>query len=197
MSRGVEERIKWFLSHNPAEEGQCLHHVWEATDIPEQGIPNANEGWQYIARNGYLHRDRNPLKGAWVWYANSTFGHVALSDDHGLIDSTDVDGAATVGRVPLSWPEQNWGQRYVGWSSWFGESFDVGEDDVISDKDKQDIANMAGNQAREAILSAPLFPLSDDKDLKRLSVRQGIQISTRFVANNRADFIKMLESLDK
>lgn len=198
MSSGVEERIKWFLSHKPDEEGQCLHHVWEATAIPEQGIPNANEGWQYAARNGQLHAgDRSSPRGSWVYWSNATFGHVALSLGDGRIASTDVEGAATTGIVPLSWVETNWGQSYRGWTDWFGEFFDVGEDDVISEQDKKDIANMAGNQAREAILSAPLFPLSDDKDLKRLSFRQGIQICTRFVANNRADFVKMLESLDK
>jgi hypothetical protein len=126
--RSINERIDWFRSHTPSAVGMCLRHTWLATDIPAVGLPDANAGVAYVKKHHKLHTDRHPPRGAWVWWTSSTHGHVCLSLGDGRILSTDVKGPATTGVVGLSFPETQWGQRYAGWSSWYGVSFTVASD---------------------------------------------------------------------
>lgn len=125
--RTFNERIKWFREHNPSAVGQCLHHTWEATQIPATGTADANLGVALVRKNGKMHTDRNPPRGAWVWWTSSTHGHVCLSLGDGQILSTDVHGPATVGVVSLRYIEDVWHHNYAGWSKWFGVSFPVAQ----------------------------------------------------------------------
>lgn len=138
MARDVADRIHWFLTNHPSAVGQCLRHTWQATDLPPVGMPDANAGWAHVRANGQLHRDGQPPRGAWVWWASPTHGHVALSLGDGFIASTDVRGPATVGRVPIDYPVNVWGHRYVGWSDWYGQTFQVQGDDMPLSKDDID-----------------------------------------------------------
>jgi hypothetical protein len=123
--RSVRARINWFRSHKPEAVGMCLRHTWMATSLPAVGKPDANAGWAYVKDAGHLHTDRKPPRGAWVWWSSSTHGHVALSLGEQRILSVDVDGPATTGVRPMTWFETAWGQKYVGWSSWYGVEFPV------------------------------------------------------------------------
>lgn len=88
-------------------------------------MPDANAGVAYVKKHGKLQTDRDPPRGAWVWWTSSTHGHVAISlGDHRIV-STDVNGPATTGTVHLSYPEQMWNHTYQGWSAWYGEPFGV------------------------------------------------------------------------
>lgn len=157
MSRSVNDRIHWFLTTKPPGVGMCLRHTWLATDLPYVGIPDANAGWAYVKGNGKLYpKDRKPPRGAWVWYASPTHGHVGISLGDGVIASTDVNGPATTGRVQLSYPETVWGHRYVGWSDWFGESFTVGDEDMpLSDADINRIARAVWEHGLENTTTEP------------------------------------------
>lgn len=121
--RSVHDRIAYFRAHPPAAAGLCLRHTWQATDIPAVGMADANAGVELVKRAGYLHADRNPPRGAWVWWTSPTHGHVCLSLGGDRILSTDVNGPATTGTVDLSFPETQWGHTYAGWSNWYGEAF--------------------------------------------------------------------------
>lgn len=125
MARSVKDRIEWFRTHKPAAVGLCLRHTWQATDIPAVGKPDANSALSYVREHGHLNADRNPPRGAWVFWSSSTHGHAALSLGKRRILSTDVAGPATTGAVPLTYPETHWNHRYEGWSSWYGVEFPV------------------------------------------------------------------------
>lgn len=123
--RTVAERIEWFREHKPSAVGMCLRHTWLATDIPSVGMPDANAGAAYVRKHKRMHTDRKPPRGAWVWWASSNHGHVAIALGDERIVSTDVYGPATVGTVHQSFPETSWGQTYIGWSKWYGVPFAV------------------------------------------------------------------------
>ena len=55
----------------------------------------------------------------------------------------DVDGPASTGVVPLSYPVDTWGHTYQGWSRYYGVEFAVGdeEDDMpLTDQEIEKIA---------------------------------------------------------
>lgn len=124
MSRSVSDRIEWFRAHRPERSGLCLRHTWMSTDIPPLGLDEAEDGLAAVKRAGNLKTDRNPPRGAWVWWEGGESGHVCLSLGEHRILSTDVEGKPT-GTVPLSYVEEAWGYRYAGWSAWYGVWFDV------------------------------------------------------------------------
>lgn len=138
MSRSPQERIDWFKSHLPEAVGMCLRHVWQATAVPYQGISDANAGVRYVRNAGHMHHGDTPPKGAWLWWTSPTHGHVALSAGHGMIWSTDVNGPRTVGLVNDHYPQDHWGHTYAGWSDWYGELFEVGEEDMPLTKEDVD-----------------------------------------------------------
>lgn len=132
--RQPRRRIKWFLSHRPTNEsgqvaaGECLRHTWLATDIPPAGAYDAAAAYRLARDNGHLHRDSKAPLGAWLYWTGGSdgHGHTALAAKRRRIASTDVKGDATVGIVPQSYPETNWGLHYEGWSDWYGVTFTVG-----------------------------------------------------------------------
>ena len=130
-ARTVQGRIAWFMGNNPPAVGQCLNHTWEAIRLPHGGIPDANAAVAYLRDNHKLYQG-NPPRGAMVLWTSPTHGHAALSLGHSRlrgwrICSTDVNGPATVGRVPLSYISVHWGHVYAGWSDWWGgETYPVG-----------------------------------------------------------------------
>lgn len=143
MSRGIEQRIDWFLAHNPSAVGMCLNHTWQATDLPSVGCDDANAAVDYVKRNGELRGGGDPPRGAWVLWRSSTFGHAALSLGDKRIASTDVNGQP-VGKVSIDYPSTHWGHSYAGWCDWYGERFTVGDkggDDVpLTDDEIERIA---------------------------------------------------------
>lgn len=148
--RGVEKRIDWFLEHNPSAVGMCLNHTWLATDIPPAGCADANACVDYVRKHGELRDSRKAPRGAWVLYRSSTYGHAALSLGDGKIASTDVNGPATTGKVPLDYPMTHWGHSYAGWTDWYGVRFPVAEggDDVpLTDDEIERIAKRVWNFA--------------------------------------------------
>ena len=156
MARPINERVKWFLSHRPYTSGRCLEHTHEAIDLPAAGIGSANEAVRYLRENGKLYQG-NPPRGAMVLWTSSTFGHAALSCGKSrltrrwMICSTDVNGPATVGRVPLSYITLNWGHQYAGWSDWYaGETYEVGRNMALSDRDIERIAKAVWEEKLDA-----------------------------------------------
>ena len=129
--RSVNDRIKWFRAHRPKDEtgviraGLCLRHTWMATDIPWVGLADANAALEYVRRHGHLRTNRNPPRGAWVFWWSSTHGHVAISVGDQRIVSTDVNGPGSTGEVGLGYPEIHWGHIYEGWTDWYGVPFTV------------------------------------------------------------------------
>lgn len=95
--------------------GYCLRFVrtcWEVGPLYASAI----EAW-----NGarYKHPgDRTPPVGAPCYYQGGQYGHIVLfcPPGHKGIRSTDCPSATVVSDAELSWCEQAWGYRYLGWT---------------------------------------------------------------------------------
>lgn len=141
--RGIEERIDWFLSHDPSGPGMCAQHTWHALggdqgNPPAWGCADANECVDKVKASGRYWTPASgpvPPRGAWVGYKYGSNGHACLSLGDGRIATTDPGNGQPVGIEDLDYPNR-WGAS--GWDVWSdqyaGVRFDVGgEENVWSD----------------------------------------------------------------
>jgi len=94
--------------------GMCQKYVrgpcWEVGSLYGSAI----DAW-----NGAEHKvpgDRNPPNGAPCYYSGGQYGHAVISVGGGRIRSTDCQSSGNVNDCDLSWPEANWGYRFLGWT---------------------------------------------------------------------------------
>ena len=93
--------------------GMCLRYVRTWLEIGSY-YGSAIEAWR--GASGKHWGDRTPPRGVPVFYEGGTYGHIALSMGHGKVRSTDAPYSGRVSTVDLNWPEQHWGQKYLGWT---------------------------------------------------------------------------------
>lgn len=101
---------------------QCMALVAVAYGWRYSGNDTAFTGAQRVIAAGKMSTDRTNIpRGAVMWWdgraTGNSAGHVAIYDGDGHILSNDVpvtDGR--VGRVPWTYPETSWGQKWLGWS---------------------------------------------------------------------------------
>jgi hypothetical protein len=98
------------------EVGMCLKQTRIWYEIPSK-YGDAATAW--YATKYYKQGDRNPPRGAPVWWTggSSGYGHIGMSLGNGKVRSTDAAGSGKVGTKDLSWFENNWGLTYKGWSA--------------------------------------------------------------------------------
>lgn len=112
VADGPGEAVANANSYSTYAVGYCLQWVricWEVGSLYGSAI----DAW-----NGarYKHPgDRNPPKGAPLFYRGGQYGHIVIAKDDGM-RSTDCPSAGRVGNAALSWPETHWGQQYLGWT---------------------------------------------------------------------------------
>lgn len=132
--RGIEERIDWFMEHNPSGPGMCAQHTWHSLggnngNPPAWGCSDANECIDKIRASGRYWNNNGdiPPRGAWVGYKYGSNGHACLSLGDGRIATTDPGNGKPVGIEDLDYPNK-WGAS--GWDIWTdqynGVRFDVG-----------------------------------------------------------------------
>jgi hypothetical protein len=135
--RGIEERIDWFLGHNPSDRGMCAQHTWQSLG-GDYGNPaawscdDANECVDKVKASGRFWTPSTwsgpPPKGAWLGYKYGSNGHACLSLGDGRIATTDPGNGAMVGIEDLDYPNK-WGAS--GWDVWTdqynGVRFEVGD----------------------------------------------------------------------
>ena len=149
--RGVEDRIDWFLNHNPSGVGMCAQHTWHALggdkgNPPAWSCDDANECIDKIKKSGRYHTpatwDGPPPRGAWVGYKYGSYGHACLSLGDGRIATTDPNGdPGGSGIEDINYPNK-WGAS--GWDIWTDEYNGVRfpvtyqeDDDMAWSKDDQ------------------------------------------------------------
>lgn len=123
--RGVEERISWFLDHNPSGPGMCSQHTWHSLggdygNPAAWGCSDANECVDKVKASGRYWTpqtwDGPPPRGAWVGYKYGANGHACLSLGDGRIATTDPTGdSGGSGIEDLDYPNK-WGAN--GWTVW-------------------------------------------------------------------------------
>lgn len=133
--RGVEERLQWFLSHDPGGVGMCARHCWQALggsygNPPRWGARNANEVYDKVVASGRFFRTEPPI-GALVLWKYGENGHAALAALPGRIATTDpTDNPGGTGIEPITYP-QKWGARSYIWTDEYnGVRFPVKEPPV-------------------------------------------------------------------
>lgn len=128
MVRSAPQAVKAANATKKNKKGMCqmVTRGWllgtSAGDRDKDGDADAVDGWLSEPKDQRF-TDRKPWIGAPVAWSGGSggFGHRALCvgyDDKGvpLIRSTDANGATNVATRPLSWFEQEWGLKYLGWS---------------------------------------------------------------------------------
>jgi len=136
--RGIEERLDWFLSHNPSGPGMCAQHSWRALGgnqnppNPERwGTPDANAVYGKVKASG-RYWTGTPKRGALVVWQYGDNGHVAICYDSAgtKIATTDPKNKpGGVGVESIAYPEQ-WGaspNRRIWTDEYNGSRFSVGE----------------------------------------------------------------------
>lgn len=139
--RGIEERIKWFLTHSPRASGMCAQHTWHSLggdggNPPAWGATDANEVVKKIIASGRYETPQSwsgpPPRGAVVGWRYGEYGHLALSEGNGKIDTTNPPNRPLgTGIENLDYPKK-WGFNtakgpYTVWTDQYnGVRFAVG-----------------------------------------------------------------------
>lgn len=114
VASSADEAVGNAKAQTSCEVGMCLKIVRTWLEIPSH-YGSADDAW-YGAKKKHSG-DRNPPKGAPVFYLGGEHGHIALSlgtDDD--IRSTDCSSSGKVASTYLDWPDDRWGHDYVGWA---------------------------------------------------------------------------------
>lgn len=110
---GPNEAVDNANARTSYDTGMCQQFVrgvcWEVPAV----FGSAIEAW-----DGARHKhpgDRNPPKGAPLFYRGGQYGHAVLAKVDGQ-RGTDCPSSGRVSDAPLSWPESSWGYTYLGWT---------------------------------------------------------------------------------
>jgi hypothetical protein len=143
-----DEAVDNGRGYSSYDQGMCQKYVrgpcWEVGSLYGSAI----EAW-----NGATEKhpgDRNPPRGAPVYYSGGSYGHAVIATDKGRIRSTDCTSATRVNDADLDWPEHAWGYRYLGWTGDInGVDLPLGqeEDDMpLSKEDAETVADAVWNR---------------------------------------------------
>jgi len=163
MALDGEAAAQYMHVGQPNARNACLYTVWLAygsphTIGPKAGytFPTAIEAFNYTTKR---HTDRNPPRGAAVWfgalsgprYANDVHwqdGDVCVSLGAGNLGGTDHPWGQ-VGQLTIAEREAETGRKYLGWSEDFiGNDINMPgftpaeEDDMFTDNDRALLANV-------------------------------------------------------
>lgn len=95
--------------------GMCDNFVANMFGYSSSGYPTASNHWSSIPGNEKHPGDLNAPAGALMFWGGGA-GHVAISDGHGGIFSTDYPTSGMVSHVDAGVISGKWGKPYLGWS---------------------------------------------------------------------------------
>lgn len=96
--------------------GMCDNFVANMFGYNASGYPTAINHWNSIPSQDKHPGDMNAPAGALMFWGGGSAGHVALSDGHGGIFSTDYPSPGMVSHVNADVISKSWGKPYLGWS---------------------------------------------------------------------------------
>lgn len=118
VASNADEATDNAKSYSNCEPGYCLKYVRTWLEIGSQQ-PSAIEAWENA---NHKHEGRNPPRGAPCFYKGGNYGHIVLalnnreSDGVQMVRTTDAPSSGKVTTQTISWCENNWGYRYLGWT---------------------------------------------------------------------------------
>jgi hypothetical protein len=115
--------------------GYCLKYVraeaWRIGGLYASAI----DAWHGAIRRHPV--DRHPPLGAPCFYSGGQYGHIVVwSEKPEDMRGTDMPSSGQVGEDALSWPEDHWGQTYLGWAEDLnGVDLPLSEEDDMTSED--------------------------------------------------------------
>lgn len=116
MSTPVWEAMARCAATRTWAVGMCDNFCGNMYGFGNSGYADAVAHWNSLTAAQRHPGDADAPAGMLVFWGGG-HGHVAISDGLGYIWSTDIAGAGTVARVPLSRVTSLWGKPYLGWST--------------------------------------------------------------------------------
>lgn len=110
--RSMNKAIDWQFRRlgSTGWEGMCLAFQRASFGWSSSGWYTAEEGGDWMANHGRMHKKGVPPRGALVWYHNSSgTGHVVVSLGKGKVIGTSVNGKVGIARYKYH-------DSYRGWS---------------------------------------------------------------------------------
>lgn len=114
--------------------GMCDNFCANMYGFDASGYVDATAHWASMKTAEKHPGDHNPPAGMLVFWGGG-HGHIAISAGGGNVWSTDIAGAGTVAKVPLTRIGTAWGKPYLGWSlpvfqgvAWKGDAMIPGAD---------------------------------------------------------------------
>jgi len=113
--------------------GMCDNFVANMYGYSSSGYSSAIVHWNSVPAADKHPGDMNAPAGALMFWGGG-LGHVAISDGHGGIISTDMPNSGEVSTVPADTPTTKWGKPYLGWTIPYfqGQSGSVGNAGYIN-----------------------------------------------------------------
>lgn len=94
--------------------GMCDNFCANMYGWSASGYVDATAHWNALSGPDRHPGDHNVPAGMLAFWGGG-HGHIAISDGAGSVWSTDISGAGTVTKVPLSRIASAWGKPYLGW----------------------------------------------------------------------------------
>lgn len=114
VAQTADQAVSTANRYTTCDPGMCLKYTRTWLDIASL-YGSAAEAWAGAA---VRHAgDRNPPKGAPVFYSGGQHGHIALSVGEGKVRTTDRPSSGVVSTVALDDCERAWGYPYLGWTA--------------------------------------------------------------------------------
>jgi hypothetical protein len=188
LPRDVQDRLDWFLTHDPADFGMCANHSWRSLggdygNPPAWGCSNANQVYDKVKASGRYFTSSPPPRGALVLYRYGSNGHACIAHDEiATTDPSDQGNTPTTGVEDLDYPAR-WGgtAAAVIWTDTYnGVRFPVGDED-----DMPSAAEIA-----DAVWD---HKIEDPQTGENVSARELLK-RTRTVATQARDEVRALEA---
>lgn len=114
MSTPVWEAMARAAATRTWPVGMCDNFCANMYGFTASGYTDATAHWNSLTA-AQKHAGDADIPAGMLAFWSGGHGHVAISDGLGGIWSTDIGGAGTVSRVPLSRVASLWGKPYLGW----------------------------------------------------------------------------------
>lgn len=124
--------------------GMCDNFVANMFGLSNSGYPTAVSHWNSIPAGDKHPGSTSAPAGALVFWGGGD-GHVAIADGAGNVYSTDISGAGTVTKVPLSTVSSKWGKPYLGWSTPYFSGQTTSTGGIIQASNTTTVGSVAGS----------------------------------------------------
>lgn len=160
--------------------GMCLKYVREQWRIGSL-YGSAIDAWY-----GAVDRhpgDRTPPLGAALFYEGGQHGHIVLGVKANAdpMRGTDMPSSGRVGEDVIAWPENHWGQKYLGWTGDLnGVDLPLGDEDEMTPADWDKLRGIVREEVQKAkpdYVKSFLAGEVDEREPDATTVKKALRLS--------------------